>query len=88
VLFESMPGIDALMMFTGPSRPDVWKQPEIMDEIERHLSSGRPIVVREGNGERWHALVPEGIDPKSVIESVIERVRERRERHGGTDIRD
>lgn len=75
VLFESLPGVETIMVSTDKSDPDVWKIKRICNVIEILKRKGRPVIIRTKNDTQF--AIPEGwsiekimADLKTVLDGV------------------
>jgi hypothetical protein len=74
-LFESLPGVETVMVSTDKTNPDAWKKKEICNVVETLKRKGRPVIIRTKNDTQF--AIPKGWtidlimkDLKTVLDGV------------------
>lgn len=68
VLFESLPGVETVMVTTDKGRPDAWKKKEVVRVIEILRKKGRPVIVRTKNDTKF--ALPKGWTKERIMQDV------------------
>lgn len=66
VIFESLPGVETILLSVEPSRPDAWK--DVLDVIEKLRKKGRPLVLKTKNDSL--VFVPDGWTHQDVVNEI------------------
>jgi hypothetical protein len=68
VIFESLPGVETVVLAIDPGRPDAWKNEEVMRVIEILRKKGRPVVFKTNNGSL--VFIPDGMSREDVLRDI------------------
>jgi hypothetical protein len=68
VIFEALPGVYTILISVDPSKPDAWKEKDILEVIEKLRKKGRPLILKTINDSEM--FLPEGWDKKRVLMEI------------------
>jgi hypothetical protein len=69
VIFESLPGVETVLVSVEPSRPDAWKKKQVREVIEKLRRKGRPVVLKP-KGQASVMFLPQGITKGDVLKDI------------------
>ena len=84
VIFEALPGVITILISVDPSRPDAWKDKEVLKIIGTLQKKGRPLVLKTKNDSQM--FLPKGIKQSDVLRDIKQVMDWKRETNGGSDI--
>lgn len=68
VIFESLPGVETILISVDPLTPDAWKDKRIMNVILRLQSKGRPLVLKTINNTAF--FIPKGWTHEDIMSDI------------------
>jgi len=85
-IFESLPGVETVVVSVEPTRPDAWKEPGVIAVIETLRKKGRPVVLKTKNDSKM--FVPEGWTQQRVLRDIETVIEWKRQINDGSNIHD
>jgi len=68
VIFESLPGVETILVSVDSSRPDAWKKKKILRVIETLRKKGRPLVLKTKNDSEM--FVPRNWSKLDILKDI------------------
>jgi len=68
VIFEALPGVVTILASVEPSKPDAWKEKEIMEVISKLRRKGRPVVLKTKHDSQM--FIPKGFIREDVLRDI------------------
>jgi len=65
VMFEALPGVETILISIDPSRPDAWKDKNILSAIGTLRKKGRPMVLKTRNDSGM--IIPTGWNRQMIL---------------------
>jgi hypothetical protein len=84
VMFESLPGVETILISIDPSHPDAWKKEEILMVIEKLRKKGRPLILKTINDSGM--FIPDGFTKDDVLRDIKTVLEWQRKFNGSTNI--
>ena len=68
VIFESLPGVETVVLAIDPAHPDAWRNPEVMRVIRILRKKGRPLVFKTEHDSMM--FIPDGLRREDVLRDI------------------
>jgi len=68
VIFESLPGVETVLVSVDPSQPDSWKEPGVRKVIEILRRKCRPVILRTKSDSMM--FIPDGMGKDDILRDV------------------
>ena len=68
VMFEALPGVETILISVDASRPDAWKEKQVVKVITTLWKKGRPQVLKTKNDSEM--FIPKGWNKQMVLSEI------------------
>ena len=85
-IFEALPGVETVLVSVEPSRPDAWKEPQVMRVIEILKKKGRPVVLKTKNDSKM--FIPKDYTRADILDEINKVLEWKEKMYGSADIHD